>query len=204
MHETVSDRTIVFHRGTRVRKCHTSRRDAFKSINVTPLARFEDGKIGMMTQSYFERGAKQKLTVQPVFEEKVALVKFHPGMDARIIEWYMENGFKGIVLEGTGLGHVSSNCFSAIEKAIAKNIIVGMTSQCIWGRTNMNVYDTGRDLIETGVLPLEDMVPETALVKTMWILGQTKDVEKAKKLLTKNIAGEFSLRTAFEESYGWA
>ncbi len=203
MHETASDKAIAFHRGTKVRKCHTSRRDAFKSVNTTPLARVEEGKISMLTQSYRVRDSKRKLTIKPMFEEKVALVKFYPGMDAKVVEWYVDNGFRGIVLEGTGLGHVGGYCFSAIKKAVEKDVVVGMTSQCVWGRVNMNVYDTGRDLQKIGVTSLGDMLPETALVKTMWALGQTKEAEEARKLLVKNVADEFSDRTLFEEDYGW-
>jgi glutamyl-tRNA(Gln) amidotransferase subunit D len=200
MHETISDEAIVFHRGTKVRKCHTSRRDAFESINVTPLAELKDSKVRMLTEVYNKRDSKRKLTAKPLFNEKVALVKFYPSIDAGVIGWYVDNGFKGIILEGTGLGHVGSCCFSAIKKAVAENVIVGMTSQCVWGRVNMNVYDTGRDLLEIGVTPLGDMLPETALVKMMWVLGQTKDVEEAKRLLTKNIANEFSDRTVLEKN----
>jgi len=200
MHETVSDNSIVFHRGTKVRKCHTSRRDAFKSINVASLARLENGEIRMLTKNYRKRDAERKLTLKPMFDEKAALIKFYPRIDSEVIKWYVDRGFKGIILEGTGLGHVGSYCFSAIEKAIAENVIVGMTSQCIWGRVNMNVYDTGRDLLEMGVIPLGDMLPETALVKMMWVLGQTRDVEEAKRLLAENVANEFSSRTVFGES----
>lgn len=64
----------------------------------------------------------------------------------------------------------------------------------------MNVYDAGRDLQAQGVIPLEDMLPETALVKLMWILGQTHDAEEAKKLLNTNIAGELAPRTLAEKS----
>jgi len=200
MHETISDKSIIFHRGTKVRKCHTSRRDAFKSINTAPLARLENGKIKMLTKNYRKRDAERKLALKPVFNEKAVLIKFYPSMDAEVIRWHVDKGFKGIVLEGTGLGHVGSYCFSAIKKAIAENVIVGMTSQCIWGRVNMNVYDTGRDLLEIGVIPLGDMLPETALVKMMWVLGQTRNVGEAKRLLIENVADEFSSRTVFGES----
>lgn len=198
MHETVSDRAIVFHRGTKVRKCHTSRRDAFKSINATPLAKLEGEKIRMLTENYSRRDLNRKLTLKPTFNEKVALLKFYPSIDAGVIETCVDKGFKAIILEGTGLGHVGTRWFSSIAKAIAQNVIVGMTSQCIWGRTNLNVYDTGRDLLKIGVIPLGDMLPETALVKMMWALGQKKRIEEAEELLTKNIANEFSQRTVFE------
>ena len=195
MHETVSDRFIAFHRGTKVRKCHTSRRDTFKSINTTPLARMEDEQITMLVQDYEKRNPNRKLVLKPDFDDKVALLKFHPGLDPKLIEWYVNNDYKGMILEGTGLGHVGNYCFSAIRDVIKKGIIVAMTSQCIWGRIDMDVYDQGRDLLAMGVIPLEDMLPETAQVKLMWIFGQTIDAEEAKRLLTTNIAHEISPRT---------
>ena len=198
MHETVSDKSIVFHRGTRVRKCHTSRRDTFKSVNVTPLARMENEKMRMLVEDYRERNPSRKLTLKPDFDERAALVKFYPSLNPEVIEWYVDKDYKGIILEGTGLGHVGNHCFSAIRKAIENNVIVAMTSQCIWGRLGMNVYDTGRDLLAMGVLPLEDILSETALVKLMWVLGQTTSIEEAKRLLTENIAHEISPRTLHE------
>jgi len=199
MHGTVSDKTIMFHRGTKVRKCHTSRRDTFKSVNAKPLAKMEDTRITMLVDDYVKRDSKRKIFLKPKFEEKVALVKFYPGLNPKVLEWYVDAGYRGIILEGTGLGHVGKYCFSAVRKAVENNLVVAMTSQCIWGRVHMNVYDTGRDLLEIGVIPLEDMLPETALVKLMWILGQTKNVDEAKRLLTANLAHEFSPRTTVEE-----
>jgi glutamyl-tRNA(Gln) amidotransferase subunit D len=195
MHETVSDTTIIVHRGTKVRKCHTSRRDTFKSINGFPIAKVKDLQVTMQTDQYQRRDPKKKLVLKPNFSEKVALVKFYPGLDPSIIDFYVEKGMKGILLEGSGLGHVSKFCFDAIKRAVGMGVVVALSSQCIWGRVNMNVYDTGRDLLSFGVVPLDDIFPETGLVKLMWTLGQTSDVEEAKKLLKTNIAGEFSPRT---------
>ncbi|MBX5328698.1 MAG: Glu-tRNA(Gln) amidotransferase subunit GatD [Candidatus Bathyarchaeota archaeon] len=199
MHETTSDTTIILHKGTKVRKCHTSRRDTFKTINATPLARVQDQKITMLTENYQKRDPTKKLILKPKFNEKVALIKFYPGMNPALINYYVDNEYKGIILEGTGLGHVGKYCFNAIKDAVKHDVMVAMTSQCIWGRVNMNVYDSGRDLLALGVIPLEDMLPETALVKLMWIFGQTQNLEEAKKLLKTNIAGEFSPRTIPEK-----
>lgn len=199
MHETVSDTSIAVHRGTRVRKCHTSRRDAFKSINTVPLARIENNNVVMLTEDYQRRDPSRKLILKPNFSEKVALIKFYPGMNPAVMDWYVENGYKAIVLEGTGLGHVASSLFQPIKRAVDKGVLVAMASQCLWGRVNMNVYDTGRDLLALGVISLEDMLPETATVKLMWIFGQTSNVEEAKKLLKTNIAGEISQRTLPEQ-----
>jgi glutamyl-tRNA(Gln) amidotransferase subunit D len=195
MHETVSDSAIIIHRGTKVRKCHTSRRDTFKSINGFPIAKVKDLKVTMQADQYQRRDPNKKLVLKPNFSEKVALVKFYPGLDPSIIDFYVEKGMKGILLEGSGLGHVSRFCFDAIKNAVDKGVVVSLSSQCIWGRVNMNVYDTGRDLLSFGVVPLDDMFPETGLVKLMWALGQTSHVEEAKNLLKTNIAGEFSPRT---------
>jgi glutamyl-tRNA(Gln) amidotransferase subunit D len=199
MHETVSDTAIIVHRGTKVRKCHTSRRDTFKSINGFPIAKVKDLQITMQTDQYQRRDPKKTLVLKPKFNEKVALVKFYPGLDPAVIDFHVEKGIKGILLEGSGLGHVSKFCFGSIKNAVAKGVVVALASQCIWGRVNMNVYDTGRDLLSFGVVPLDDMFPETGLVKLMWVLGQTDDVEEAKKLLKTNVAGEFSPRTFPQE-----
>ncbi len=195
MHETTSDDSIIFHKGTKVRKCHTSRRDAFKTINATPIARMKNREITMLTQDYKKRDASNKVTLKCEFSDKVALLKFYPGMNPAILDWCTCQGYKGIILEGTGLGHVSGKSFEAVHRAVKEGVVVAMASQCLWGRTNMNVYDAGRDLLARGVISLEDMLPETALVKLMWVLGQTEDAEEAKKLLKTNVAGEISPRT---------
>jgi len=200
MHENVSDTAIALHRGTKVRKCHTSRRDTFKSINGFPIAKVKDQQITMLTNQYQHRDASKKLILKPNFSEKAALIKFYPGLDPAIIDYYVDKGAKGILLEGSGLGHVSKYCFDSIKNAVAKGVVVALASQCIWGRVNMNVYDTGRDLLSFGVIPLDDMFPETALVKLMWVLGQTNDAKEAIKLLKTNIAGEFSPRTLPQEN----
>jgi glutamyl-tRNA(Gln) amidotransferase subunit D len=200
MHETVSDIAIIVHRGVKVRKCHTSRRDTFKSINGFPIVRVKDQQVTMLTDQCQRRDSSKKIVLKPNFSDKVALVKFYPGLDPAIIDFYVEKGFKGILLEGSGLGHVSKYCFDSIKNATAKGVVVALASQCIWGRVNMNVYDTGRDLLSFGVIPAEDMFPETALVKLMWVLGQTSDTQEAIKLFKTNVAGEYSPRTLPQEN----
>jgi len=196
MHETTSDTSIVFHRGTKVRKCHTSSRYAFQSVNADPIARLVDGRLDMVASDYRRRG-KDELEVRDRFDSKVALVKFHPAFDPSIVTWLVEEGYKGLILEGSGLGHVSSECYGPLERAINEGVVVGMTSQCIWGRVEMNVYTTGRELLRMGVEPLGDMLSETALVKLMWALGQSDDKEGALELMRLNIAGEYSDRTLY-------
>jgi glutamyl-tRNA(Gln) amidotransferase subunit D len=199
MHETVSDSAIAVHRGVKVRKCHTSRRDTFKSVNGFPIAKVLNQKVIIQNGDYQRRDTSKELVLKPNFCDKVALVKFYPGMEPSVIDFYVNQGFRGILLEGSGLGHVSMSCFDVIKNAISKGVVVALASQCIWGRVNMNVYDTGRDLLSLGVVSLEDMFSETGLVKLMWSLGQTNDPEEAKLLLKTNIVGEFTLCTRPQE-----
>lgn len=196
MHEGTSDTSIIFHRGTKVRKCHTSSRYAFKSVNAEPVAKLLDGKLELLTSNYRPRG-KGKLEVFDRFENKVALVKFYPNFDPGIIRWFVEQGYLGLILEGSGLGHVNSESYGPLERAIEEGVTVGMTSQCIWGRIDMNVYTTGRELLKLGVEPLGDMLSETALIKLMWALGQSGDLDGAISLMRQNIAGEYSDRTLY-------
>ena len=159
MHETVCDIAIIVHRGIKVRKCHTSSRDTFKSINGFPIAKVKDQQVTMLTDQYQHRDPSRKLVLKPNFSEKVALVKFYPGLDPAIIDFYVDKGVKGILLEGSGLGHVSKYCFDSIKNAMAKGVVVALASQCIWGRVNMNVYDTGRDLLILRRYPNRRHVP---------------------------------------------
>ncbi len=197
MHAGTSDDILFVHRGTKVRKCHTSSRDAFKSINSEPLAKYDtsSGDLEVIAKDYRQRDERRRLELKPQFNEKAALVKFWPGMDPSVCKWYVNNGYRGIVLEGTGLGHVSKSFQDYLNKFAAEGIFVGMTSQCLWGRVNMNVYYTGRDLQGVGVIPLEDMLPETALVKLMWALSQTNDVGKVKEMMLTNFANEINPKT---------
>ncbi len=201
MHQGLTDRYIIAHRGTRVRKCHTSRRDAFKSINSNPLARY-DLQTGQV--EYFDghpkRSRERNFVSKQDFDPNAYLLKFYPGFNPEMIGAAVEAGARGIVLEGTGLGHVSRFCYGSIRAAVKNDVPVFMTSQTIWGRVDMNVYVTGRDLLEIGVVPLEDMIPETALVKLMWVLAQTRSSDRVLGLMLQPIAGEITQRTSILEA----
>jgi len=201
MHDWISDEKVAVHRGTKVRKCHTSRRDAFRSVNAKPIAHYDlvHRTLQLNGSSYNPRRKGDAPVLQPQFDPNVALIKYHPGISAGIVDWATATGYKGLVLEGTGLGHVGDAFFSSIERAVNDGVVVGMCSQCIWGRVHMNVYSTGRDLLRIGVLPFGDMLAETALVKMMWAFGHEKDSESVKKIMLTNVANEFSNRRELEE-----
>lgn len=190
MHHNESDDLIAGHIGTRVRKNHTSKRGAFKTIGDDPAFLIFDKKIenNLKNEFFQQKEYSPKLN----YDTHVALVKYHPGYDPKTIDYLIKSGCKAIIFEGTGLGHVGKTIYDEVKKANENGLFMGMTSQCIDGRVGMNVYESGRDLQEFGIIPLSDMIPETALVKAMWALGNTKDVDEMKKLMTENIASEFS------------
>lgn len=197
MHGETGDTYCLAHRGTKVRKMHTSRRDAFRSINDIPIAKiWLDGKIEFLRKDYRKR-QESEVWVDDKIEEKVALVKVFPGMNSEIIEFFVDKGYKGIVLEGTGLGHTPTYIIDSIKRATEEGVAVCMTSQCLNGRVNLYVYSTGRKLLKAGVIPCEDMLPETAYVKLIWVLGHTKDLKEVKKLMLTNFAGEMTPYTKY-------
>jgi len=204
MHAGLSDDVIAIHHGASVRKNHTSRRDAFQSINRRPVAYVKDGAIQQIDPNLPPRRASLN-DFKPAarFEERVALIKFYPSFDPTIIDYLIDKGFRGLVLEGTGLGHVGNYCYQSIKRAVDRGVLVGMSSQCIWGRVRMTVYDTGRDLLNIGVLPLDTLSPEVALVKMMWVLGNTNTLEEAKKMMLTDLVGEFTQRLLIEERRGF-
>ncbi len=199
MHQDLSDHIILAHRGTRVRKCHTSRRDAFKSINSTPIASY-DLKTGQIetTNGVPKRDKSRKLVLKSRFDQHAYLIKFYPGFNPGMVDSAISEGARGIVLEGTGLGHVSRHLFDSLKKALKQDVPIFMSSQTIWGRVDMNVYNTGRDLLNLGVTPLEDMISETAIVKLMWVAAQTKSAGKIREMMLQSIAGEITPRTLVE------
>ncbi len=191
MHAESSDSYCFAHRATKVRKMHTSRRDAFRSIDQKPLAKV-DNEVKILCEDYKER--KDEFEIRNEINEDVSLIKFTPGMDPSILDKIKEDN-DGIVIEGTGLGHVSNDWIPHIRRCVEENIPVVMTSQCLYGRVTDRVYDTGRDLIDAGIIQGEDMLPEVAYVKLMWSLPRTETMKELRELMNKNIAGEINKRT---------
>ncbi|ACB39116.1 Glu-tRNA(Gln) amidotransferase subunit GatD [Pyrobaculum neutrophilum] len=193
MHKASGDGVIAVHRGTRVRKMHTSRRDAFQSINALPLAEYhvDQNLLKVIAEEYRERGA---LEYTDRFEEAVALVKFFPGMHPRMLDVLLEMGVKGVVIEGTGFGHVGEQLLPSVKRLVDAGVVVAMASQTLYGRVNLYVYRRGRELLSLGVVPLEDMLPEAAYAKMSWALANFKR-EEVPRVLTTPYAYEMSPRS---------
>ncbi|MDD2890916.1 MAG: Glu-tRNA(Gln) amidotransferase subunit GatD [bacterium] len=193
-----SDEYGLLHRGTRVRKMHSSYRSTFRTIGDIPLALVDNDKITPLKTDYNHRRKDRKVTINTAFEEKVSIVYYYPNMKPDIIESLIDHDYKGIIIAGTGLGHVNKPLYEPIKRACKKGIAVYMTVQTLWGYVQMYVYDTGRDLMDMGIVPAANMLPEVAYVKLGWVLGQTKNLEKVKKMMLTPIAGEITNREPYD------
>ena len=197
-HGSSSDNFCLAIRGTKVRKMHTSRRDTFKPINDAPLAKISaEGKLEILNKNFKRRDNNRQVNEDTAFEEKVALLKFYPGASPEILQALIDKKYKGVVIEGTGLGHVATsesrmNWLPAIKRAVQQGIAVAISAQTLFGRLQPQVYSGGRELTAAGVIHTEDMLPEVAYIKLGWILGHTQNKEEVKHLMQTNIAGEIN------------
>lgn len=189
-----SDIYGLLHRGTRVRKMHSSYRSTFRTIGDIPIAMVSRDKITPLRQDYKRRRNDKNVVINTAFEEKVSIVYYYPNMKPDIIDSLIDNGYRGIVIAGTGLGHVNKPLYPALKRAQDRKIAVYMTVQTLWGYVQMYVYDTGRDMMELGVVPAANMLPEVAYVKLAWVLGQTNDLDEVMKMMLTPIAGETTER----------
>jgi glutamyl-tRNA(Gln) amidotransferase subunit D len=190
MHEGISDDILAIHSGVRLRKMHTSRRDAFKSVNSDILGRINRNLD--IEWSNLRKVGEQPMKLYERVNEKVALLYFYPGMQLEILEHTLELN-DGLIIAGTGLGHISNRFLGVLRNSISEGKVVGMTSQCLYGSVNLNVYSTGRNLLNVGVIPLGDMLPEVAYTKLSFLMGNFK-TDEVKKLLVENLRGELSAR----------
>lgn len=209
MHASMNDDYCYLHQGTKVRKMHTSRRDTFRSINASPFGKVWYGsrKMDIMRTDYKGRG-EGKLELDDKINQRVCLLYTYPGMDSKMVE-FVAGSYDGLVIAGTGLGHVptnpdnskfSSSIMPAVSSLIERGIPVVIAPQTIYGRLNLNVYKAGRIMKDAGVIGHGcDWTPETALVKLMWVLGHTNNLNKVRDMMMKNVAGEISERSGPEE-----
>ncbi|MAG50325.1 Glu-tRNA(Gln) amidotransferase GatDE subunit D [archaeon] len=202
MHEKPDDNDCSILPGCKTRKLHTSRRDAFRAVNEDIIAKvnFSTRKVHYIS-NFPVKNNKRKLKVRSKLEEKVGLLKVHVNMNPKQIEFF--KGYKGLVIEGTGLGHMPIDTIDeytkihkrikeALRKLIKNGTVVVMCSSCLFGRVNINVYAKGRDLQEMGVISGEDMLAETAFVKLAWLLANEKKDVKA--FIGENLRGEINKR----------
>jgi len=205
-----SDQYGLLHRGARVRKMHSSYRSTFRTLSDRPLAIISREELKPLCECYRKRRfstlgpenrnpetratAMADFKVVPVFDDRVSIVYYYPGMKADIFDSLIEKGYRGIVIAGTGLGHVNRAVYPALVRAREAGVSVFMTVQTLWGYVQMYVYETGREIMGMGVVPLANMLPEVAYMKLGWALGQTGDPAEVARIMTTPVASDMTER----------
>ncbi len=192
-----SDEYGLLHKGTRVRKMHSSYRSTFRTIGDTPVAMITRKGLTPIKTEYNHRRKDRNVVIKPYFSDNVTMLYYYPAMKPDIIDGMVDMGYKGIIIVGTGLGHVNKELYPAIERAHAKGVHMFMTVQTIWGYAHMFVYDTGRDMMAKGIVPLGNMLPEVAFVKLSWVLGQTEDPAEVNRLMLTPVNDEITEREPY-------
>jgi glutamyl-tRNA(Gln) amidotransferase subunit D len=192
-----SDEYGFLHRGTRVRKMHSSYRSTFRTIGDIPAATITRKGVVPLRENYKHRRKDRNVKILPYFEEKVTILYYYPNMNPDIIDALVDLGYRGIIWAGTGLGHVNKPLYPAIERAHKAGVHMYMSVQTLWGYAHMNVYDTGRDMMKRGIIPAWNMIPETAYIKLGWVLGQTDDPAEVKRLMLTPINDEITEREPY-------
>ncbi len=199
MHGSPSDDFAFAIRGTRARKMHTSRRDAFQPVNEPPLAVVRRDSIEIVNPRHRKRSeGRSKVFLDDRMDEKVALIYVWPGMPEEML-LDISDRFNGFVIAGTGLGHTPKWIIPTVRELVDMGKPVVIASQCIFGRVDLKVYETGRWLLEAGAIPAEDMTPEVALVKLMYVLGHTRDLDEVKRLMLANHSFELGSRISLKD-----
>ncbi len=189
-----SDQYGLLHRGTRVRKMHSSYRSTFRTLSDIPLGKIDESGVTPFRDDYKRRRGDNQVKLNAVFDDRVSLVYYYPNMKPDIIDSLVENGYKGIVIAGTGLGHVNKPLYPALDRAREAGVHVYMTVQTMWGYVQMYVYETGREIMGKGVIPAANMLPEVAYVKLGWALGQSHDPEEVERIMLTPVNGETTER----------
>ncbi len=192
MHGDTSDNYNLIHRATRVRKMHSSRRDAFRTIGDTPLGKIDDKEIQWFKHDIRRRGKREDFYLDTKIDDKVGMLYFYPGMRPDMLDAMVDLGYHGVVIIGTGLGHVGTDIYPALERCQEEEIPVVIVVEPLFGFTHLRVYETGREMLARGVIEGANMLPSAAYAKLIWTLGHTRDVKEVKKIMQTPIAGEIT------------
>ena len=195
-----SDQYCLLHRGTRVRKMHSSYRSTFRTIGDVPLAMIDPDKVTYLKNDYKRRCPDREVKINTAFESKVTILYYYPGMQPDIVDAMVDKGYRGIVIAGTGLGHINKPLYAAVKNAVDQGVHVYMTVQTLWGYVQMYVYETGRKIMELGVVPAANMLPEVAYMKLCWALGQSNEQEEVKRIMLTPVGDEITDREPYNGS----
>ena len=194
MHGGTSDSYNLIHRATRCRKMHSSRRDTFRTLDDVPLGKIDEKKVTWFKDDVRPRCPAEDFILDTKMDQRVGMLYSYPGMNPDILDSMVDRGYHGIVIIGTGLGHVGTDMFPPLERCQDEEIPVVLVVEPLFGYVHLRVYETGRDMLARGVIEGGNMLPSSAYTKLIWVLGHTRHIEEVKKLMQTNMAGEITAR----------
>lgn len=194
MHGGTSDSYNLIHRATRCRKMHSSRRDTFRTLDDIPLGKIDDSGVAWFKNDVKPRHSVEDFNLDTKIDPRVGMLYSYPGMNPDILDSMVDKGYHGLVIIGTGLGHVGTDMFPPLERCQEEEIPVVLVVEPLFGYVHLRVYETGRDMLARGVIEGGNMLPSAAYTKLIWVLGHTRDMKEVKKLMQTNIAGEITAR----------
>lgn len=194
MHGGTSDSYNLIHRAVRCRKMHSSRRDTFRTLDDVPLGKIDDSRVTWFKDNVHPRSPREDFHLDTKIDPRVGMLYSYPGMNPDILESMVDMDYHGIVIIGTGLGHVGTDMFPALERCQEAEIPVVLVVEPLFGYVQLRVYETGRDMLVRGVIEGGNMLPSAAYTKLIWVLGHTRNVNEVKKLMQTNMAGEITPR----------
>ena len=194
MHGDTSDSYNLIHRATRCRKMHSSRRDTFRTIDDVPLGKIDDSGVSWFKDDVRPRCTGDNFSLDTKIDTRVGMLYSYPGMDSDILDSMVDHDYHGVVMIGTGLGHVGTDLFPALERCQEEEIPMVLVVEPLFGYVHLRVYETGRDMLARGVIEGGNMLPEAAYTKLIWVLGHTRDIEAVRVLMQTPISGEITMR----------
>ena len=180
--------------GCRSVKTKTTGFDAFESINYPNVAILDSS--GFIIRKNLIPKTRGEYSYNSNLCSHVFLIKLTPGLNPQIFDKLLELDYKGIVIEAFGIGglhFIKRDLVSRLESLVEKNIPVIVSSQCLYESSDFSIYQTGKKILEKGVIQSYDMTTEAAVTKLIWALGQSQNMKEIKRIFETNFFGEVSL-----------
>jgi len=173
---------------------HSSRRDTFRTLDDIPLGKIDETGVTWFKDDVRSRAPKEAFLLDTKMDQRVGMLYSYPGMNPDILHSMVDKDYHGIVIIGTGLGHVGTDMFPPLERCQEEEIPVVLVVEPLFGYIQLRVYETGRDMLARGVIEGGNMLPSAAYTKLIWVLGHTRNIEEVKRLMQTNITGEITAR----------